>query len=102
LKVHSSNARRRVRSSGAFRPSTNTAVTVASASAADLRLRGAQRFHFMSQNITATSYQVALSSSRRIDMGKPLSASKASPLRIATVSAARKLSASALVVNVLV
>jgi hypothetical protein len=56
----------------------------------------------MSQTITATSYQVTLSSSRRIDIGKPLSASKDSPLRIATVSAARKLSASALVVNVLV
>jgi hypothetical protein len=37
---------------------TSAEVTVASASAPEARDPGAQRFHFMSQNFTASSYYV--------------------------------------------
>ena len=58
LNAHFSRACRSSSTHGALRPLTSAEVTVASASAPEARDPGAQRFHFMSQNFTASSYHV--------------------------------------------
>ena len=77
---------------------SSTGVIEASASAMDLRWFGDASGHFMSMYRQAKSYQVSLETEPRMVLtGRPLSISKASPLRWAATSSDRKLSAAAAV-----